>query len=389
MKIGFVTHTAYPEFIGGREHHIHNLASSLSRTSEVVVFAGTRNNKRENVNLSGYNLIKLPTVSFKVSQNPLQIYRVIPHLFSVLKEEKLDLIHAFEYGSYSTDVAYLFSKKYNIPFLLTIYGYQLGNPFLKIAKKFYDNSIGRLLFKEAGKVFFVSDFQRAEFLETMGENQDKKTLILENCISIREYENIGFRSELLSKYNLDGKIRLITVARLLPRKRIVNLVFALDRVIRQYHFKDIKLLIIGPNCGESPNIKKTIRKLNLENNVIIVGPVSYSSVKDFLGICDIFALPSVYEGLPLALLEAMAAGKAVVFTNLPCARKVITDGQDGLLVEPDNIEMLAEAILKLSSDKKLRESLGSSARNKARDFDSSIEAARIKTIYEEIIGKCH
>lgn len=385
MKIGFVAHTAYPEFIGGREHHTHNLANALSDINEVVIFAGSRKKIIEKFKLDGYTLIRIPTISFKVSRNPLQIYRVIPRLYSVLKKEKPDLIHAFEYGSYSTDIACLFSKRFDIPFLLTIYGYQLSNPFLKIAKKIYDISIGRLLFKEAKKIFFVSEQQRKDFSKIIGPYKDDKALIQENCINIRDYETLPSGAELLHRYNLNNEIKLITIARLLPRKRVVNLVYALNRVIEEYGFKDIKLLIIGPDCGELPNIQKAVKKLNLERYTLIIGAVPYQKIKYFLDIGDIFALPSVYEGLPLALLEAMASGKAVIFTNLLCTRRLITDGLDGLLVEPDNIGSLARAILRLSKDKILRRALGMNARNKAKEFDCRAEAERIKAVYEETL----
>jgi len=387
MKIAFVVHIAYPEFIGGREHHIHHLACALSETDEVTVFAGSKKRSVERCRIDGYTLVRIPTISIKVSKNPLQIYRIAPKLYSVFKKEKFDLVHAFEYGSYSTNIAYMYSKRHNIPLVLTVYGYQFRNPFLKLSKRLYDFFFGKSLFKKAEKIFYTSDVQRQEIFKIVrDENINDKVILQENCIPTRDYENVIIKEELLEKYNLGNEIKLLTVGRILPRKGIKYLVFALDRVIRQYHFKDIKLIIVGPDCGELKNIKNTIKRLRLENNVLIVGPVPYHQVKDFLAVSDIFVLPSLYEGLPLALLEAMASGKAVIFSGLPCAQKIIINEKDGILINPADVDSLTNAILRLSKDSRLREYLGLNAKRKVAEFDSQIEARKTRSIYEEIVN---
>ena len=385
MKIAFVVHTAYPEFIGGREHHVHNLASALSKTDNVVVIAGGKSKTIQRKVLNGYGLITLPMVSIKVSHNPLQIYRIVRKLFPTLKQERPQLIHAFEYGSYSTDIAYLYSKKYNIPLVLTVYGYQFRNPLLKFLKRFYDYYVGRPLFNKADKIFCPSDVQRKEILKVTKEDTNEKIVFQENCIQIDNYKDIIIKKDLLKRYSLNDEVKLLTVARILPRKGIKYLILALDKVIREYKFENIKLIIVGPDCGELNNIRDIIKKLKLENNVIIAGAVPYKRVKDFLGICDIFVLPSLYEGSPLALLEAMAAGRTVIFTDLSCARKIIIDRKNGLLVKPADIDSLAKAIWRLSNDRRLRESLGLNAKGKIKDFDSHIEAQRVRETYEEIL----
>lgn len=386
MKIAFVVHTAYPEFIGGREHHIHYLASAISKTDEVIIISGGKAKNEQRRILDGYVLVTLPTISIKVSNNPLQIYRIVPKLFSMLKKEKPDLIHAFEYGSYTTYVAYLYSQKHNIPFALTVYGYQFRNPLLKFLKFFYGRLIEKQMFNRAKRIFCPSDTQYKEILKiAQTTNMNGKVIFQENCIKIDNFKDVFIKEELLKQYNLNDEVKLITIARILPRKGIKYLIFALNKVIRQYNFKNVKLLIIGPDCGELKNIKNIIKKLKLDNNVIIVGPIPYHRVKDFLGICDIFVLPSLYEGLPLALLEAMAAGKAVIFSDLPYARKIIINGENGLLIKPGDIDSLAKAIVNLSYDKKLRDHLGFNAKIRVRNFDSLTEAKRVRETYKKIL----
>ncbi len=387
MKIALTTHTAYPDFIGGREKHVHNLASALSETDDVVVIAGGKGKEIQRRSLKGYTLLTLPTISLKVSSNPLQIYRIIPKFFSVLKKENPDLIHAFEYGSYSTDIVYLYSKRTGIPFLLTVYGYQFRNPVLKFLKMFYDYFVGRRIIKRASQIFCPSNVQQEEILKIMrNKNIENKTTIQENCIRVRDYQNLELNDCFKRMHGLGDEVKILTVIRILPRKGITYLIYAFKKVIDQGKHSNIKLFIVGPDCGELKNIRIQIKLLKLEDKVVIIGPVAPAHIKDFLNICDIFVLPSLYEGLPLVLLEAMAAGKAVVFTNLSCAKELVKDGENGLLTKLADVDSLASAISKLICNKQLREYLGNNAFFSVKKFDSQFEAEKTRKVYELVIS---
>lgn len=389
MKIALAVHTAYPDFIGGREHHIHYLASELSHNDEVIVISGGKSNKVQEQVINGYKLVTLPMISVKVSSNPLQIYRIIPKLFPCLKKERPDVIHAFEYGSYSTDIACFYAKKYKAPFLLTVYGYQFSKLFLKISKKIYDRIIGRFLFKNAYKIFFSSETQRKEILRIMKHSNIKDKMVLQgNSIRIDNYSKAVISKQLLNKYKPDGEVIMLTVGRLLPRKGIKYLVYALNKIKTDLKIENVKLIVAGPDCGELVNIKKLVRALGLENNVSFTGPITPYRVREFLGICDIFVLPSLYEGLPLALLEAMAAGKAVIFSDIPCAGRLIVNNDNGLLIKPADADSLSEAIIRLSGDKNLRDCLGLKAREAVKVFDSRIEAKIIRKYYQAALSSC-
>lgn len=387
MKIAFVTHTAYPDFIGGREHHIHNLASVLSETDDVTVIAGGKGQAVQKKALKGYKLITLPMISVKVSSNPLQIYRIIPKFFFTLKKENPDLIHAFEYGSYSTDIAYLYAKKYNIPLILTVYGYQFSSSFLKFLKKIYDHFLGRRLFAKAKAIFYPSNIQRREIIKIGKPNVKHKIVLQENCIRVNGYANIGRKESLLKEYGLGDELKLLTVARMLPRKGIRYLLFALHDIFKQHSWLKVKLIIVGPDCGESKNIQKKIKELGLENKVVMTGAILPYRVKNFLGICDIFVLPSLYEGLPLALLEAMAAGKAVVFTDIFSAKRVIISGKNGLLIKPADSKALADALIRLIQNKELRACLGKNAAVSVKKFDSRHEARKMRNRYRRVLAE--
>jgi glycosyltransferase involved in cell wall biosynthesis len=106
-------------------------------------------------------------------------------------------------------------------------------------------------------------------------------------------------------------------------------------------------------------------------------------VGDLLAACDVFALPSRSEGLPLALLEAMHSGAAVVATDVGGVPEVVTVGREALLVPPDEDEALASALIRLLEDENLRYLLGLRARRRARERFS---VTAMTDAYEELYG---
>ena len=103
---------------------------------------------------------------------------------------------------------------------------------------------------------------------------------------------------------------------------------------------------------------------------------------------DVFALPSLWEGLPLALLLAMGAGRAVVATRLAGIPEVVTDGETGLLVEPGDVAGIGSALARVCGDAMLRARLGAAARGSVRErFGADAYSEAVTGIYEEFLGR--
>jgi glycosyltransferase involved in cell wall biosynthesis len=102
---------------------------------------------------------------------------------------------------------------------------------------------------------------------------------------------------------------------------------------------------------------------------------------------DLFLLPSHAEGLPVSMLEAMAAGLPVIVTPVGGIPEAIQDGRNGLLAQPRNPEELAAAIRRLLTDEGLRSRLGQRARQTVREhFDIGVAVGRLRTIYREAVA---
>jgi len=103
---------------------------------------------------------------------------------------------------------------------------------------------------------------------------------------------------------------------------------------------------------------------------------------------DVFALPSLWEGLPLALILAMGAGRPVAATNLAGIPEVVTDGRTGLLVPPNDAAAMSNALARLVADQSLRKALGTAARESVRDrFGADAYTASVVAVYDECLGR--
>jgi glycosyltransferase involved in cell wall biosynthesis len=122
---------------------------------------------------------------------------------------------------------------------------------------------------------------------------------------------------------------------------------------------EAKILVVGGGPLEGA-LRKDAQKLGLERFFVMLGerPDAHALCSLF----DVFVLPSLWEGLPLALLEAAAMGKPIVATDIDGVREVIQDGQTGILVPPGDPEKLAQAVLRLLQNKDLAHKLGENAR---------------------------
>jgi glycosyltransferase involved in cell wall biosynthesis len=139
----------------------------------------------------------------------------------------------------------------------------------------------------------------------------------------------------------------------------------------------------GPLRGE---LEGEAARLGLADRVVFLG--RRTDVPDLLAACDVFALPSLYEGTSLAVLEAMAAGRAVVSSSIGGTDELIEDGVSGLLVAPGDAAALGGAIRRLLDDPELRHSVAARARERARtEFTPQEMAARVEGVYTEVLGR--
>ena len=144
------------------------------------------------------------------------------------------------------------------------------------------------------------------------------------------------------------------------------------------------LLIVGDGDQMEP-LKAQAAALGVAARVTFAG--HRTDVPALLGALDVFAISSTYEGTPLALFEAMAAGKAIVSTAVDGCREVLEDGVTGLLVPPRDPAALAKALGRVLDDALLRRSLADEARRASTRYDIRSCVAAMEALYDEVLAE--
>lgn len=132
-----------------------------------------------------------------------------------------------------------------------------------------------------------------------------------------------------------------------------------------------------------PDLREQARGLGIAERVVFAG--HRTDVPDLLGAIDVFCISSVYEGTPLALFEAMAAGKAIVSTAVDGCREVLEDGVTGLLVPPRDPPALAAVLARAADDAALRDRLAQAARAASRRYDIAECVRQMQDVYDEVL----
>lgn len=182
----------------------------------------------------------------------------------------------------------------------------------------------------------------------------------------------------------EARLRVLLPARLLWDKGVAEFVQA-ARILRAQRLP-IEFLLAGePDPGNPAAVPEAdVRGWAIEGLLTWLGHVD--DMPALFRAVDVVALPSYREGLPKGLIEAGASGCALLTTDVPGCREVVTHGVDGLLVPARNAEALAQAIARLQADLALRTRLGAAARHKALDcFDDRIVISHTLDVYRELL----
>lgn len=227
--------------------------------------------------------------------------------------------------------------------------------------------LNSLVEKKISHFITVSKRLETALISGHGIPAAKVALIL-NPVDLAEFDPENFDAgPVIEKYSLRGRLVLGALGRLEWQKGYPCLIKALAIILEKEPELRTKLLCLVAGAGRlGPDLEKQAEAAGLAGNMIFCGELS--SARDFLGALDIFIMPSLLEGQPLALLEAMAMGKAIVGTDIPGINETAAAGQEALLVPPGDPLRLAEAVLKLAHDAPFSAGLGLNARKKAALF---------------------
>lgn len=275
----------------------------------------------------------------------------------------------------------LFYKK---PFLTLFAG--LGSLFrtsslsmLILRKLFAGIFLTQLLKASRNRIVFMNDEDRELFLTQTNIDRGRTLVIKGSGVDLTKYPIKKYRQQTVP-------IKVTMTGRILKDKGVREYLLAAKNI--QTKNSGIEFQLVGDIDPDNPTslTRQEIEKAAQESGVDWLG--YQKNIPDILLNSDIYCLPTYHEGLPLALLEAAAAGLAIVSTDIAGCRAVVEDGIEGLLVPVRDPIALEKAILRLKNDPQLMRRLGKAARNKVEKvFDVQIVNKKYLNLYQEMYLK--
>ncbi len=175
-----------------------------------------------------------------------------------------------------------------------------------------------------------------------------------------------------------NKLKFVFLGKINKRKGVFDLLQAFAELAPEQREKS-QLILAG--SGEVEQVRSLAESLNLKEYITFPGWIDTARRNELLSKADVFVLPSYNEGLPMALLEGMSWGLPVITTPVGGIPEVVTHNENGLLVNPGNVQQLAEALQSLIESESLRLDLGSAARKRIAPLDVRIYVSSLFNLY--------
>ena len=329
----------------------------------------------------------------KIQKSLIAKVEMLPYLLSsflksirTCSKHQIDVIHAHWFFP-SGVVGVLLKKLLHRPLVVTGMGVEF---FLTKQKYKWLAFLWRWVAANADECVFNSNASKAA-AESIGV---RKSIVISFGVDVNRFAPMKTRSRLIEatrrKYGIPNRVIILTVGRLVERKGFRYLIQAMPHILKR--ISDAVLIIVGDG-PERSSLTKLVRELGLNDHVRLIGNVAPSDLPLLYNACDVFVLPAVtdasgdQEGFGLVLCEAMSCGKPVIGTRVGGILDVISEGQDGILVEEKSVEQLSEAVVQVATDFKLAMFLGENARVSAVNKFSCEHAAReYVSLYASLLG---
>jgi glycosyltransferase involved in cell wall biosynthesis len=374
MKIMVITPYFYPK-IGGMENYVYHISKGLREKYKwniVVVTSNHEKNEYKEEVIDGLRVFRLP-YWFKLSNtpiNPLWWYQIR----KILIKEKPDLINAHTPVPFIADIVALICG--NIPFYLTYHGDTMKkNEFVKdLIIGMYENTMLKFTLNKAQKIICCSDFIRNNFLK----DYLHKSLTITPAVDI----NL-FKPKKNFPYSALKTLFVGSLNKAEKHKGLDNLIDAI-RIVKE-SISEIELTIVGNGNNINYYKKKSI-KLGINKNIVFKGKLLGAELVKVYQEAGTVVLPSTNESFGMVLIEAMACKKPVIGTRVGGIKDLIEHGKNGLLVCPDNTRILANAIIKILTDKKLAEEMGKNGYDKVvKNFIWNKQVEKTNKIFNSIL----
>ncbi|MDA4126813.1 MAG: glycosyltransferase family 4 protein [Thaumarchaeota archaeon] len=383
-QIAIVTPSFYP-LIGGIEAYVLGVGKELAKLGlDVQVYTPDsvlgRKIMVKSEKIDGIEVHRLPVpidISYRL--------KVWPGLLGELVKDSPNLIHVYSHDTYAM-FALLAAKAIHSPMVLTTYGpletHSDYGPMRSGLLRTYDAVVSPSLFRRCDLVM-IRYPGLTGWLQGMKLPLEKIRLepsgVPQDCLEQRDGK------EFRRRYGVEGPL-IMYLGRLSEQKGVQFAVEALKLVCRRH--PQAQLVLIGPDyTGVSAGIIARSKELGIDKNLRVApAMVTEQSQLEALAACDVFIMPSSFEGFSQAVMKAMAQGRPVVVTNVGGLPYEVDYGRCGVICDYGDAESLAASILKLLDDPALAEEMGSEGRARAQSFTFERLARDVSAAYDGLLG---
>lgn len=362
----------------------------------VVMLKRDVNSRLPNVvDLSGFNIYTLP---FCRNGYELHIKKLPNMIFSLTKlflkyRHRWDAILIFK-SFLPNHISYLLAKIFGKPIVFYINGcheifrWDLSYKVQRFPKKFagwflskYYELVSKLMIKHA-----VTIVDSKEVFDLF--KNGKKHLYRTFSTTVKSGDII---QEKEIQRDLTDVLTLLTVCRVHPQKGLEYLIEAVGKVKKSGI--NVELNVVGPLMGVAFGnyeglLREKVSYLGLSDHVKFIGTVGdRGKLKEFYKNADVFVLPSLSEGSPKVIPEAMACGLPVISTDISSIPDLIQDGVEGILIRPKDVDGLANALMRLAQDPGLRYRIGKAALVKVAEFTLGLQVEKFANIIKFAASK--
>ena len=386
---------------GGMQRHAQELCEELvKRGHSVTVITTAHQDGRTQESVNGVDIVYLESTSPGSYKRPW--WKESLKAFRELHEkEPFDIVHSQSMGAYGLAD---YTRERKIPVVTTLHGTHLTE------MKSLINNAGRDIKELPITAARLSDFFRKHMI------LDRKTTRGSNyviCVSenlayhVRTFVNPKDKvitipngvettlflprkpeeaAHLIKRHNISSDDRiLLSVGRLEKEKGVQNLINALPEVLSEN--PNVKALVVGVG-PYLETLEKLAEALKISDRVVFCGRVERDDLPLYHSLASVFVTATErQEGLPLIILEAMACGRPVVASHIGGIPDVITHNENGVMVAPGNVELLADALSRLLADTSRAKLLGENARKEVLEkysLDGMVD--RVVEVYRKAIG---
>jgi glycogen(starch) synthase len=377
-------------YFGGVERRIMETAKRLQTESDITVYSGAKAGFKKLSSING--------VSFVPCYSTDMLFPVDNWFFNRSLTKCASAINADVYEAHAVS-GYGFPKKLEKlgikkPFIHTIHGV-LADEYEQAKKNGYPSVRGRVanyfmqrlskLEEETAKnatiVVTISNYSLEKIQKYYGIDQSK-VRIVPNGVDIEKFKPMDTK-EVRQQFGLGNEPCVLFVGSLIPRKGLPFLVEAAKKVVRAQ--ADTKFLIVGDGPLRN-QLYDSLKTANLSGNFKFLGNLKDNVLPAIYNCADVFVLPSIQEGQGIVLLEAQASGKPVVAFDIGGVNEALQNKETGLLVNQGDVDALGDALLKLLTDKAIREKMGSNGRRfVSENYTWDVCAQKMLKVYFEAL----